>query len=51
MRTYNCTISENEREDFVSCFQVKANTIKEAKGFAKMQKTNYFQKVNVKLAK
>ena len=51
METYNCTISENGREDFVSCFKVKANNLKEAKSYAKMQKTKYFQKVEVRLAK
>lgn len=51
MKTYNCTISENGREDFVICFKVKANTLKEAKSYAKMQKTAYFQSVSVRLAK
>lgn len=51
MRTYNCTISEKGREDFVSCFQVKANNLKEAKSFAKMQKTSYFQRVEARLKK
>lgn len=51
MKIYNCTISENGREDFVSCFKIKANNLREAKSYAKMQKTAYFQSVNVRLAK
>ena len=51
MKTYNCSISEKGRENFVSVFQVKANNLKEAKKLAGMQKTNYHQKVDVKLSK
>ena len=51
MKTYNCTIEQNGLNEFVSTFQIRANNLKEAKSFAKMQKTNYFQRVNVKLAK
>mgnify|MGYP000924527295 CR=1 FL=1 len=51
MKNYNCSISEKGREDFISVFQVKANNLKEAKAFARMQKTSHFQKVDVKLSK
>ena len=51
MKNYNCSISEKGREDYVSVFQIKANNLKEAKGFARMQKTNHFQKVEVRLSK
>jgi hypothetical protein len=51
MKTYNCTISEKGIQNFVSAFQIKANNLKEAKSFARMQKTNYRQKVEVRLSK
>ena len=51
MRTYNCTISENGQEDYISCFKVKANNLKQAKSYAKIQKTSYFQIVDVRLIK
>jgi hypothetical protein len=51
MKTYNCTISEKNTEDFISVFQVKANSLKEAKDFARMQKTSFRQKVEVRLSK
>lgn len=51
MKTYNCSISEKGRQDFVSVFQVKATNLKEAKSFARMQKTNYRQIVEVRLSK
>jgi len=51
MKTYNCSISEKGKEDFVSVFQVQANNLKEAKSFARMQKTNYRQTINIRLSK
>lgn len=47
MRIYECTISQKGMNDFISVFQIGANNLKEAKSYAKMQKTNYFQIVNV----
>ena len=51
MKTYNCSISEKGREDFASVFHIMANSLKEAKSFARMQKTSYRQKLEVKLSK
>lgn len=51
MKTYVCTISEKNHNDFISVFQVKAENLREAKSCAHMQKTSYFQQVNVKLNK
>lgn len=51
MKKYDCTISEKGLNDFVSAFQVQANNLKEAKSYARMQKTKYFQTVSVRLAK
>lgn len=51
MKTYNCTISQKGREDYISTFQINANNLKEARSYAKNQKTNYFQKVEVRLSK
>ena len=51
MKKYNCTISERGLNDFVSVFQVKANNLSEAKSFARMQKTKYFQTISVRLAR
>lgn len=51
MKTYTCTISQKGLNDFVTCFEVTANNLKEAKSFARMQKTNYFQTVSVKIKK
>lgn len=51
MKKYNCTISEKNHNDFISVFQVQANNLKEAKSFARMQKTKYFQTISVHLTK
>lgn len=51
MKTYNCTISEKNHNDFISVFQVQANNLKEAMSYAKMQKTKFRQKVEVRLNK
>lgn len=51
MKTYNCSISEKGTQDFVSVFEIKATTLKEAKSFASMQKTKFRQQVDVKLKK
>ena len=51
MKNYDCTISQKNLNDFVSVFQVKADNLKQAKDFARMHKTNYFQKVEVRLSK
>ena len=51
MKKYNCTISEKDREDFVSVFEVTANNKKEALSFAKMQKTKRGQKIELSLIK
>lgn len=51
MKKYNCTISEKNHNNFISVFQVQANNLKEAKSYARMQKTKYFQTISVRLAK
>ena len=51
MKKYSCSISQKGLQDFVSIFEIEAKNIKEAKSFAKMQKTNYFQSITIKLKK